>query len=305
MHQDTVKSTAIASLFFNMLAGSTLLPTMALHRWIICTANATAIGQPEGSLTIEFGDVTMDESWMQCASVGGLGVLVNGNDLQAGATNSLEQFVSFTLSLMSGVGDTILYGMQLSFDSSIDYITGLVWNLQDILYAFNLRTCKVPNYAMRYVMQCACGDVAHSIPSPTRGHGLKDGGLWCVGTLSMPLADGTIGIVYNPYSLDALSIGVMGVTAYIQCLGDGGGACISPSTSSGLLPVLVAQGVDPIAVWARCKSNYAQKAWDVGAGALFSYAVAEDRSDRRPLPTAVTAAIRFVFFVLLMDDATG
>ena len=106
--EDTIKSASIAGLVFNMIAGSTLLPTMALHRWIICTANATAISQPEGSLTIEFGDVTMDESWMPCAKIGGLGDILNGNDLQTGAASALEQFISFTLSLLSGIGDTIL-----------------------------------------------------------------------------------------------------------------------------------------------------------------------------------------------------
>jgi hypothetical protein len=128
--EDTIKSGSIASLLFNMIAGSTLLPTMALHRWLICTANATAISQPEGSLTIVFGDVEMDTSWMPCASVGGLSNILSGNDLQTGAASALEQFVSFTMSLLSGLGDTILYGMQLSFDSSMDYIIGLVWNIQ-------------------------------------------------------------------------------------------------------------------------------------------------------------------------------
>ena len=277
--EDTIKSASIAGLFFNMIAGSTLLPTMALHRWIICTANATSSSNYHdgGGIVIEFGDVTMDKSWLPCASIGGIGELLNGNDIQTDSTNVLQQFISFTLSLLSGIGETILYGMQLSFDSTIDYIVGLIWNLQDILYAFNLRSCKLSDYAMHYVMQCACGDIPHKIPQPQRSQ--TEGALWCVGTLSgirrttssSANNDATNSIIYNPYSLDILSQGVRGVNAYIQCLSmaSNRGNCIPPNNYD-LLPVLEEQGVDPISVWVRCKNNYAMGTWDPGAGALFS-----------------------------------
>jgi hypothetical protein len=168
---------------------------------------------------------------------------------------------------------------------------------QDILFAFNLRSCKVPPYAMRYVMQCSCGDEPHFIPRNQRRHALDAGGLWCVGTLSMQLADGTSGIIYNPYTLEILSRGVSGITSYIQCLSENplaydGTSCPPPQGIDQLLPILVQQKVEPIAVWARCKSNYAQSAWDVGAGALFSYSVGTFNDANPRLPAAVTPAIR-------------
>jgi hypothetical protein len=185
--ESTIKGASLAGLAMNILAGSTLLPTMALHRWIICMANATQDDQ-EGSVTIQFGDVGMDKSWLHCANMGGLSSIVNGNDMTQGATNAIEGFVAFSMSLMSGLGDSILYAMQLSYDSVIDFITSLVWSVQDILYAFNMRSCKLPNSALRYVMDCACGDVPHMIPQPQRSQ--TEGALWCVGTLNVPMPDG-------------------------------------------------------------------------------------------------------------------
>ena len=144
--------------------------------------------------------------------------------------------------------------------------------VQDVLSTFNLRQCTVPNYALRYVLQCACNDTAYRIPDPQRSQSWSDGALWCVGTLSMLLVDGTTSIVYNPYPLDVLSTGVSGITAYIDCLSVNSDptACNAPPAESTQLPILVQQGVDPIAVWGRCKSNYALSMWDVGTGALFT-----------------------------------
>ena len=134
-----------------------------------------------------------------------------------------------------------------------------------------MRKCKNPDYALRYVMQCGCGDTAHRIPLPQRAQGWGEGALWCVGTLSMLLSDGSQGIVYNPYPLDTLSRGVAGVTQYIECLSTHSNPsdCTPPPAENVLLEVLVSQGVEPIAVWGRCKSNYGMSSWDIGAGALF------------------------------------
>ena len=161
--------------------------------------------------------------------------------------------------------------MQLSFTAGLDYMIGVVWSLQDVLATYNLRQCKQPNYALRYVLQCGCGDTPHRIPEPQRHQGVADGALWCVGTLSLLRTDGTTGIVYNPYTLDMLSAGVSDVTTYINCLSvhTDPAACAAPPSESTQLEQLVQQNADPIAVWGRCKSNYALSTWDVGAGALF------------------------------------
>jgi hypothetical protein len=103
----------------------------------------------------------------------------------------------------------------------------------------------------------------------------------------MVLASGESAIVYNPYSLDELSAGVVGVTAYVTCLStasDPDNQCPRPPREDTSLRVLTGQGVEPIAVWAKCKANYAASAWDVGAGAMFWEMPADDDSG---VPSAV------------------
>ena len=162
-----------------------------------------------------------------------------------------------------------------------------------------MRSCKNPNYAQRYVMQCACGDMPYTIPQPQRSQKkISDGAMWCTGTLSMPLIDGNIGIIYNPYSLDELSVGVGEITKYIQCLNwsaTTGDTCKSPlssssstTTSLSTLQILIDQAVEPIAVWARCKSNYMHSTWDIGAGVLFS---GENSNNNNIMPIVVTTEI--------------
>jgi hypothetical protein len=272
--EGVLKSTSLAGLIFNTLSTATLLPTLAMHRWLLCLANATLASsseEGEGALTIEFGDISMDRSWMPCAKLEGLQTIMASSNMQAASGDAVSAFVEYTVSLVSGIGETLLNGMQLSLAATVDYLIGLVWSVQDVLYTFNMRKCKVPDYALRYVMQCACGDAAHWIPSPQRGQGWREGALWCVGTLSMLLVDGSQAVVYNPYSLDELTQGVSGITGYIECLSTHSDPadCAAPPSENILLSALVNQGVEPIAVWGRCKSNYAQSTWDVGAGALF------------------------------------
>ncbi len=208
--EGVLKSTSLAGLTFNVLSTATLLPTLAMHRWLLCIANATLASSPggdadAGALTVEFGDIRMDASWMPCAKLEGLQTILASGNMAVTSGDAVSAFVEFTVSLVSGIGETLLNGMQLSFSATLDYLIGLVWSVQDVLYTFNMRQCKVPDYALRYVMQCGCGDTPHRIPSPQRGHGWRDGALWCVGTLSMQLADGSQAIVYNPYPLDELS----------------------------------------------------------------------------------------------------
>jgi hypothetical protein len=269
--ESTLKATSMAGLLFNAISGATLLPTLAMHRWFICMVNSSLshIENEQGTINIHFGDVSMDTSWLTCARVGGISELLNSGNIADSLDTVVELFVSFSLSLLSGIGETLLFGLQLSFDSSLDFLIGLVWGLQDVLYTFNLKECKVPNSAMRYVLWCSCNDSSYRIPENQRSHGLYDGGMWCVGTMSMTLADGTNGIIYNPYTMQQLSDGVRGVVAYIECLSSSKSSSLCTLETTSSLQVLVNQGVEPIAVWARCKSNYLQSSWDIGAGVLF------------------------------------
>ena len=66
--------------------------------------------------------------------------------------------------------------------------------------------------------------------------------------------------------------GLKGVTEYIQCLATrlSTATCALPPAMQHSLTSLIQQNVQPIVVWAKCKSNYLLQSWDAGAGALFS-----------------------------------
>jgi hypothetical protein len=267
--EQSIKTMSIGQFFFNCITGMTLLPLLAVHRWVMCMANSSLVATSEIGVSVQFGDIYMDPTWMQCAHVTSAFDILNNDNFSTEVQSVVVMFVEFVITLVTGIGESALFLLELGWDSSVDFLIGVVFGLQDILYSFNLRACKVPNYAMRYVLWCSCQDDEYRIPASQRGHGIAQGALWCVGSLSMPLLDGNIGIVYNPYTLTELSEGVKGVTAYINCLSEtsDAGQCQPPTGT--LLPSLAAQAVEPIAVWARCKTNYMLNTWDIGAGALF------------------------------------
>lgn len=180
------------------------------------------------------------------------------------------------MALLSGIGNTVLSALLLTYDSMIAIFVGMVWGMQNVMYAFNPSTCRVSDYMQKIVLQCACGDTPYMIPEPQRDAHWYEGGLWCSGALTITLLDGTTGVIFNPYSLNELSAALVGVTSYIQCLSQMPSSSASyndvckPPKGISALPVLTNQRVQPIAVWAKCKSNYLLQTWDQGAGALFS-----------------------------------
>jgi len=111
--EGVLKSTAVAGLIFNTITTSTLLPTMAMHRWLLCIANASTAGffinTGESSLTVQFGDVGMDSSWGACGRLDGLRSLIAHKDGPAEPAGDLvTQFVNFVITLASGLGETVV-----------------------------------------------------------------------------------------------------------------------------------------------------------------------------------------------------
>ena len=273
VHITQVRS--IGGLIFNIVTDATLYPLLALHRWIMCITSSGIGTLSESStafITVQFGDLNMEKSWGVCSPLSDkLQLLMDSADIQNIMQNSVEGFVAFSMSLLSGIGETVLSGATLMYDSFIAFLEAIVWNIQNVVQAFNLRSCKVADYMQRIVLQCACGDTPYFIQATQRDHRWKDGAMWCSGSLALTLVDGSQGIIYNPYSLQQLSEALKGITQYINCLATSvsSNECHKP-TGVKTLPILINQGVEPIAVWAKCKSNYMEQAWDIGAGALFT-----------------------------------
>lgn len=141
------------------------------------------------------------------------------------------------------------------------------------MQAFYLKQCKVPNYAQNYALKCTCGDQPHRIPSNRRNEKFDEGALWCSGSMLLPLVTGTQGVIYNPFTMEQLTALL---TPTVEVCMDARAkevgvptACSMQEEARGGLSVLIDQQVQPIDVWARCKSNYLYGQWDVGAGAVF------------------------------------
>jgi hypothetical protein len=198
---------SLGSLVFNLIADSTLYPLLALHRWLLCVVGASSV-QTDNVVTVHFGDIAMDSSWGTCSPLANdLSVILDPSQMQYAVQDSVESFVAYSMALLSGIGDTVLYALLLMYDSLIALLLSVVWGIQNIMYAFNPASCTVSDYMQKLVLKCACGDAPYSIPQPQRAHKWLDGALWCTGALSVRLLDGTQGIIYNPYSLDELSAG--------------------------------------------------------------------------------------------------
>jgi len=295
--EQILKISSIGSLVFNMMAGSTLLPTLALHKWLICITNSTLMQETSGDFKLVLDDTVMDTSWIKCARLDGFTEIMNSLEIKNSLESTIDMFVQFSKSLVTGLGETILYGMQLSWHAIMDFYIGLVWNFQDILFTFNLKQCKVPNYALRYVLRCACNDAIYRIPATSRRQGTTDGALWCAGTLNVNLLDGTPNaIIYNPYPLEVLSEGLRDVNMYVKCLSENREASLCDSYKSlynTKLQVLVNQNVEPLVVWTKCKSNYLHNTWDSAAGALFmQFEQLYDTDSKNPFLYAVTDSLR-------------
>ena len=139
--------------------------------------------------------------------------------------------------------------------------------------AFYLKQCKVPNYAQNYALNCTCGDQPYRIPPGRRAEGFEKGALWCSGSMLLPLVTGEQGVIFNPFTMDELTTLLtptveVCMNARAKELGVPS-ACSMQESARGSLSVLIDQQVQPIDVWARCKSNYMYGQWDVGAGAAF------------------------------------
>ena len=206
--QDTLRSIQIrklGSLIFNIVSDSTLYPLMAVHRWMLCFVNANAQGP---TISVQFGDVSMDPSWGVCSPLANdFSVILDPSQMQEAVQTSVNSFVAYTMGLMSGVGNSVLYALLLMYDSMIAIMLGVVWGIQDVMYGFNPSACRVADYMQKLVLQCACGDAPYVIPHQQRAAKWEAGGLWCSGALAVTLIDGSQGVIFNPYSLDELSAG--------------------------------------------------------------------------------------------------
>ncbi|NBX19070.1 MAG: hypothetical protein EBR09_17130, partial [Proteobacteria bacterium] len=186
----------------------------------------------------------------------------------AGGRGLPESVANLIGGFLSDVSDTFIRtfvsGAYNVLDTQIAWLLGVVRGIQDVAQTLDWDNCKLPvvDSGLRSYGQCACGDVAHSIPAAQKAGTWAQGAFWCSGFLLLNEADGADVLVWNPYSLEELlsSRSERGGTAeaYLKCLRDapalgGRAACAAQRPTRAALEQ---QGVEVLQVVARCRANY-------------------------------------------------
>jgi hypothetical protein len=138
--------------------------------------------------------------------------------------------------------------------------------------------CKLPDYYIHKAPTCACGDDPVQISDKRRKEGLAQHAHWCTGTLQMQDGFGNMMHVYNPFTYDQLKkLAAPGsIDRYLRCVSQ-----LQYGSKSGEFKNIQCDTIRPdyegfrkagtslIAVIERCKANFQQKQWDVGAYLAF------------------------------------
>lgn len=166
----------------------------------------------------------------------------------------------------------------------------------------------MPDYYIYKAPTCACGDDPVKIPAERAAEGLAQKAHWCTGTLKMTDGFGNPKYIFNPHTYSELRTMMRGkIDPYLECISMRGQAGASVDDLENLkklldddadaicekkkpkVAALDSQQVSPIAVLERCKSNYQQKQWDVGAWLLYDSTAAAQAISGSVLPPGMDA----------------
>ena len=191
-------------------------------------------------------------------------------------SGSLGMVAAMTQAAGREIMTVALEPVQHLLDGIISYLMGVILGLYDLVASLDMAHCKLPDYFLNETVRCACGDLPLAIPLTRRTEGVREGALWCSGTLSLLDASNRPFIVYNPFTFAELQGMASTSDAYLACVSSrqytGKGSCDSflPTT-----PALAAQGVSVLTVLTACKGNYLNMQWDKAAYILFNRSVFE------------------------------
>lgn len=152
-----------------------------------------------------------------------------------------------------------------AIDGGFAYLIGITGKFADLLQAFDLKQCVLPDVTLKNTVRCACGDSALSISPTRKSEGISEFAYWCTGTISLVDASNRVRVVWNPYTYQQLQDKLNGVMdAYVNTASASNVA--EPPTDQ----VFVEQGVSMIAVLTRCRQNYVNHQWDPSAYVQYS-----------------------------------
>ena len=151
-------------------------------------------------------------------------------------------------------------------DGMLAYVIGVVQSLGILIMAQNTARCNPPDFNLKDVVNCACGDHRLRIPAARSMEGVQAGALWCTGVLAMIDSGNQPYYVYNKFTYAQLQSMASGLKNYTQCVSSNAGGYKCPVPND---PWFQAQGVSTFNVLVKCRENFAKKRWDPAAYMLY------------------------------------
>ena len=262
----TISSTAINA-FMHQMA---LLPLYGLavsHQIMMCQVSGLIALAPTGDFRVSIragkdtpaGDLIAG----QCLTLGAevLASFPQDDTPSLGAT--VTSLVSNALErLLIAQIEPILHIM----DGSLAYLIGVGKALGLLVQSQNMARCSPPDFFLKDVVHCACGDHELQIPEARRIEDLSQGALWCTGVLGMLDSNNQPYYVHNPYTYAQLQAKSASLQAYVECIANGtrGYSCVPPNED-----FFAKQGVTTVNVLVKCRENFLKRRWDPAAYMLF------------------------------------
>jgi len=264
----TISSTAINA-FMHQL---TLLPLYGMavsHQIMMCQVSGVIALVPTGDFKVSIrsgkdtpaGDLIAG----QCLTLGAevLASFPQDDSPSLGAT---------VISLVSNALERLLIAQIEPIvhiaDGTLAYLIGVGKALGGLVQSQNMARCSPPDFFLKDVVRCACGDHELQIPDSRRREGVQQAALWCTGVLGMMDSNNQPYYVHNPYTYAELQARSAGLQAYVDCVGresnNRGYSCIPPNE-----PYFAKQGVTTINVLVKCRENFVKRRWDPAAYMLF------------------------------------
>lgn len=69
-------------------------------------------------------------------------------------------------------------------DAAFTWTIGVLTGIQDVIQTIDMANCKLPDFYMRDVFTCSCGDVPYRIPPDRASETYREGAFWCSGESS-------------------------------------------------------------------------------------------------------------------------
>ena len=275
----TMVLTSLNNLLFQISLGPMYF-LIILQKMIICQTNSVMAFTDVVGVSVTIGRADLQESDFigECLPEK---TATDIQDMQGrGAKTGIAGVAGALLTSAGNVmGNMATHSLTGSIDALTAYTVGVLTGVQDVTQTVDMAHCKMPDFFMRDVFKCVCGDTPVRIPVKRRSETAVDSAFWCSGTLSMLSPTGEQLLVYNRYSMQELSDKMESgnIDKYLLCLS-------RPEDFRAKYPFepvepcerlrpefsdLNMQGVETMAVWSRCKANYQVREWDPGAYAIF------------------------------------